>query len=1022
MVKTWCVGVVLSFPVLGALQLGPGEDAPRLASGGTNWLELKTPWVADGAWKELYSFPGSLDKPLAAEDDAITQDREHRGPHGLVIQRLTLDAESLTVRYEFDFAAIEGAAHLQWILPLQPALYDGAMIEGETAKPVPLRPLAKAHLPALRKARLLLPALDLGVEVSAADGEWLIQDARSQPWAKCYRLEYNRDFALNGTRKGWVELRLTARAATGGFLPLTAGPETTVKGVPFHMGATIAGVDARLAAVAVWHTADDGAATRGETVGELEVRYRDREPAVVPFRWEEAATSPTDDPRDLPDGLLAPLPDGTPAWITLCRNPFPDHSVTGVSCRARAVGWRAVAATGALAGADESRLETILGALRPAFPLPEETVVSLDGTWNFAPEGGQPPREIAVPTRWELARDGGGIHAATYSREFDLPPSFRDRRILLRLDAAGEFCEVRVNGRGAGLRLVGPAPAEFDLTGLVDVPSSGNRLEIAIRDDTHFSVPRPSGDWRNLRHWIPHGIGGNNRKGLFQGVTLRARPGTHIADARVQTSVRGKRLTVLYELRNPHRLAQRVTLGATVRPVGAGSVVLTLPEESVELPGQSTATVALRADWADPTLWQPDHPQLYQLRSILADGAGNRLHRRDTRFGFREVWFAGIHFYLNGIRCNLRGESPSYNAANGPLETRESAELLVRKALAANFNVLRFHAVPAPSHVYDVCDELGMLVIDESAIYASWGMIMPEHPEWMEACRDHLRRWVRRDRNHPSVVLWSAENEGLNCSQLSTAQLAEFARAIDAEDGTRPVIFDGDGSNYGTSPASVKHYVRTIADLEDAGGKASGYGRDLRHDIYWAAEYRQTAPLGIGEAMFPANDAMKARGAELYAAMGLQTRGYRYADWFDIRPYNPHYTGGLDPDGPKEPYRAAWDVIVKSFAAVAVFDKEYDALGPFPPPPELAVGQEARRTLVVYNDTFADESVTLAWTATVAGERFAGEETVLRIPLGGRAETEIRFVPPRAGDVALVLVSRKQGQECFRDTKAFLAR
>jgi beta-galactosidase len=127
--------------------------------------------------------------------------------------------------------------------------------------------------------------------------------------------------------------------------------------------------------------------------------------------------------------------------------------------------------------------------------------------------------------------------------------------------------------------------------------------------------------------------------------------------------------------------------------------------------------------------------------------------------------------------------------------------------------------MPAPPHVLDVCDELGMLVIDESAIYASWQMLMPEHPGWMAHCREHLTRWVRRDRNHPSVILWSAENEGLNVSALTPAMLAEFRRIIDAADGGRPVIFDGDGTACGTSPASVKHYVKTIEDLKDRGGR-----------------------------------------------------------------------------------------------------------------------------------------------------------------------------------------------------------
>jgi hypothetical protein len=1015
--------MILSLPVIGGLQVKPTDGEPRLMVDGQEWLELASPWVAGGGWNPLYRFPGDLAKPLMADEQPVTTVRESKGQHGTVIQRLTVGPDSLSVRYEFDFAEIEGAAHTQWVLRLEPQLFDGAMVEGKAAdRTVALRPLAKASLVRLEQAHLLLPSLDMSIEVSAADGEWKLQDARTAAWAKCYRLEYNRDFAQSGTRKGWIELRLTARAATGGLIPLTKGDEALVKGVPFQIGPAVEKTEAKLGAIALWHTSTGEGAKPGETVGQMEVRYANREAVTAALAWEQAVTSVTDDPRDLPDGLLTPAPDGTPAWITCWRNPFPEDAVTGVSFRTLAAGWRPLAATGVVATGDKGRLELAMGALRPTGSLAEESVVSLDGTWRFDPEGDMAPIDIAVPMRWELAKGCRNVHAATYSRTFDLPPSFSDRRILLRFDAVGEFCEVRVNGRSAGQRLVGPAPAEFDITGLVTVPSTGNQLEVLVKDDTHFSVPRPSSDWRDRRHWVPHGIGGNSRKGLFQSVTLRARPAIHIADARVQTSVREKRLTVHCELRNPARESVQVSVGGSVRLEGSSQIALRLPEKKVELPGQMTTTVTMEAEWANPVLWQPDHPQLYELRTILLDGTGKRLQRRDTRFGFREVWFEGIHFYLNGIRCNLRGESPSYNQANGHLETRESAEAFVKRAQAANFNVLRFHAVPAPPHVYDVCDELGMLVIDESSIYASWGMVMPEHPEWLENCHDHLRRWVRRDRNHPSIVLWSAENEGLNVSQLSPAQLAEFARTIRAEDETRPVIFDGDGSGYGASPASVKHYVRTIADLEERGGKASGYGRDLRNDIYWAAEYQQPLPLGIGEFLYPANDAMRAKRPEVYAAMGLQTRGYRYANWFDIRPYNPDYTGGLSAGGPKEEFREAWEIIVKSFAAVAVFDKEYDALGPFAKPPVLRVGQAEQRTLIVYNDTFADEAVTVQWLAELDGKRIAGAQIPLRIPLGDHREVQISFTPPKAGNVDLTLVSRKNSGECFRDSRRFVAR
>jgi len=603
-----------------------------------------------------------------------------------------------------------------------------------------------------------------------------------------------------------------------------------------------------------------------------------------------------------------------------------------------------------------------------------------------------------------------------------VPSTMAGQRIGLRCDAAGEQAEVWVNGLYCGTKLAGPLPVEFDLTERVTIPSTGNTLAIRVLDDTHFSVPRESSDWRNLRHWVPHGIGGNNRKGLFQNVSLVGRPPIGIADAQIVCSVTDQTLTVTWELTNPRREPVEATVAATVHPSAGGPAELTIAPQAVTLGGQVITTHTVTVPWANPRLWQPDQPALYVLRSLVSDGDGQRLNRHDQRFGFREVGFEGIHFMLNGIRCNLRGESPSYAQSEGLLDTPESARVAVRKALAANFNVWRFHAAPAPPHVLDACDELGLLVIDESAIYASWQMLMPEHPDWPAAVEDHLTRWVRRDRNHPSVVLWSAENEGLNVNRLSVADLARYADIIRRHDVTRPVIFDGDGSGYGASPASVKHYVRTIDDLKELGGRSSGYGKDLRHDIYWAAQYQQPLPLGLGEFLFPANDAMRRQEREVLAMMGLQTRGYRYANWFDIRPYNPFYIGYLKPEGIKPGYEDVWDIITKSFAPVAVFDKAYDALGPFPDPPTMAVGQPAERTLIVYNDTFADEAVEVAWSAILNGQRFAGETLTLRIPLGGHVEQTIQFTPAAAGPVELTLVSRKGGREMLRDARRFVVR
>ncbi len=646
-----------------------------------------------------------------------------------------------------------------------------------------------------------------------------------------------------------------------------------------------------------------------------------------------------------------------------------------------------------------------------------EQTLSLNGTWRLQPVGGT-ERDVIVPGFWKRIPGLANAHQANYRREFDIPASFAGRRVFLKFDAVGDAADVTVNGQHAGGHIGACLPFVMDITSLVAIPSASNKLEVLVRDDSYFSVSREAGRGRNRKHWIPRGMGANNRKGLYQQVTLGAVPIVNVTDARITTSVRKHELDVTYEIFN----GRKETLSAQVAAKVVGTdetVALALTSTPVELPGYVTTTITLRAPFAGVTLWQPDHPALYQLRTTLTDAKGVPLHQLQTRFGFRETWFEGIHFYLNSIRCNLRGESPSYGEKTEMFATRQTATEMIRRYQAANCNVLRFHSMPAPPHVLEVCDELGMLVIDESAIYASWQMLMPEHPEWMARCREHLTRWVRRDRNHPAIILWSAENEGLNVNALTPAMLAEFKRVIDAADGSRPVIFDGDGTAYGVSPASVKHYVSTIENLQERGGRSSGYARDLRNDIYWATEYRQDVPLGCGEFLFPYEPGLRGREREVIYSMGLQSRGYRLADWFDIRPYNPSYAGFLRPEGVREEHREAYEILVKSFAPIAVFDKEYDALGPFPKPPKLKAGETARRTLIVYNDAFSDEKVEVRWTANLGGQKITGATRVLEIPLGGHATLEIGFMPATPGEFKLDLMALKAGKEQFKDARIF---
>ena len=153
--------------------------------------------------------------------------------------------------------------------------------------------------------------------------------------------------------------------------------------------------------------------------------------------------------------------------------------------------------------------------------------------------------------------------------------------------------------------------------------------------------------------------------------------------------------------------------------------------------------------------------------------------------------------------------------------------------------------------------------------------------------------------------------------------------------------------------------------------------------------------------------------------MGLQARGYRLADWFDIRPYNPSYAGFLRKEGVRPDCREAYEILAKSFAPIAVFDKDYDELGPFPAPPTLRAGASVQRKLIVHNDAFSDETVELRWQATLGGESCAGETRTLKIPLGGHVIVGITFTPPAPGELRLDLASAKGTKVQFQDSRVF---
>ena len=185
--------------------------------------------------------------------------------------------------------------------------------------------------------------------------------------------------------------------------------------------------------------------------------------------------------------------------------------------------------------------------------------------------------------------------------------------------------------------------------------------------------------------------------------------------------------------------------------------------------------------------WCCEHPHLYTLRAVLAEG-GEERDALETRFGMRDFTVDGGQFYLNGAPIYLRGLllQPNYPITLIAPPDREMMVRELRLAKEAGFNLIRAHIRPAPPGYLDLTDELGLLVYAEAPM--AW---IKDSPRLLDHGRREIQALVERDRNHASVVFWGIYNENPSATALSGEDLLRFTRGLDP---TRVVVEDSGGS------------------------------------------------------------------------------------------------------------------------------------------------------------------------------------------------------------------------------------
>lgn len=373
-------------------------------------------------------------------------------------------------------------------------------------------------------------------------------------------------------------------------------------------------------------------------------------------------------------------------------------------------------------------------------------------TWDFWISDGMQARTwttIEVPSQWELQGFGEYRYAWTlgrrgqtpalmeygiYRRSFDVPAAWRGRAVEIVFEGVMTDAEVRINGQPAGpVHQGGFYRFKYDITELLRY-GRANRIEVTVHKE---SADRSVNAAERRADWWSFG-------GIYRPVYLSAKPAEHIeriaVDARADGTLAGQVFT--------SELPAGYTLAAAVTPAGGGerSAWQVLPVEA----GAGQKAIETRFEGVLP--WNPEAPNLYLLDLELRDGRGRVVHTHRERIGFRTVEFRprdGI--YVNGVKVVMKGVNRhTFWPEGGRTTNREISLMDARLIKEMNINAVRFH-YPPDTHFLDMCDSLGLFVLDE---LAGW-----QNSYDTEVGMRVQREFIARDVNHPSVVIWDSGNE-----------------------------------------------------------------------------------------------------------------------------------------------------------------------------------------------------------------------------------------------------------------------
>lgn len=395
-------------------------------------------------------------------------------------------------------------------------------------------------------------------------------------------------------------------------------------------------------------------------------------------------------------------------------------------------------------------------------------------------------RKLDLPHDWSIegkihpknpTGGGGGYFPAGigwYRKTFQVPEDWKAKKTAIYFEGVYMNAEVFINGKSLGVYPYGYSSFSYDLTAYLNF---GKENVIAVRVDNSQQM--------NSR-WY-------SGSGIYRHVWMMVTDPVHVAHWGVAVStpvVTEKNATILVKakVKNETSSAQRVVVKTILwnkssENAGNGQV-------KIELAANSEKEITQTIQVSNPMLWTPETPHLYQAQvQVIKDK--KVFHDTKTDFGIRSIKFTVENgFQLNGKTVKINGGCVHHdNGCLGAAAFDRAEERKVELLKAGGFNAVRTSHNPPSEAFLNACDRLGLLVIDESFDCWRTGKNSNDYAKYFDAWWEKdLETMILRDRNHPSIIMWSTGNEIIERKKTEAIETARMlANAIKKIDTSRPV-------------------------------------------------------------------------------------------------------------------------------------------------------------------------------------------------------------------------------------------